>query len=92
MVLCHGQASFGIDVSDVMQDLLISDILKGDYNRATCRLGLIHPCCHPQSKVNKLAILKQYHMVCMNGSEESGGYHDGFMNYECIFEESVYHL
>jgi hypothetical protein len=92
MVLCCGQALFGIDVSDVMQDLLISDLSKGDYTRATCRLGLIHPFYHPQSQVGKLAISKQYHVVLMNGTYERGGYNYGFMNYECLFEEIVHGL
>jgi hypothetical protein len=91
-VLCCGKALFGINVSEVMQEMLISDLSKGDYTRATCRLGLIHPFCHPQSKVGKLAISKQYHMMFMNGTEERNGYNDGFMNYEALFEQIVNNL
>jgi hypothetical protein len=76
MVYCRGQASISIDVSEVMQELLISDISNGDYTRATCRVGLIHPCCHPQSKVVKLASTNQYHMVFINGTEKHDGYND----------------
>jgi hypothetical protein len=89
MVYCRGQASFGIEVSEVMQELLISDLLNGDYTRATCRVGLIHPCCHPRYKVGKFASTKQYHMVFINGTEEHDGYNDGFMNYEALFEQIV---
>jgi hypothetical protein len=87
MVYCRGQAWFGIDVSEVMQELLISKLSNGDYTRATCRVGLIHPFCHPQSKVGKFASTKQYHMVFINGTEEHDGYNDGFMNHEALFEQ-----
>jgi hypothetical protein len=89
MVYCCVPASFGIDVSEVMQELLISEHSNGDYTRATCCVGLIHPCRHPQSKVGKLASTKQYHMVFINGTEEHDGYNDGFMNYEALFEQIV---
>jgi hypothetical protein len=88
MVYCRGQASFGIDVFEVMRELLISDLLNGDYTRATCRVGLIHPFCHPQSKVG-IASTNQYHMIFVNGIEEHDGYNDGFMNYETLFEQIV---
>jgi hypothetical protein len=81
MVYCRGQALFVIDVSEVMQELLISD-----YTQVACSVGLIHPFCHPQSKVGKLASTKQYHMVFTNGTEEHNGYNDGFMNYKALFE------
>jgi hypothetical protein len=87
MVLCRGQASFGIDVSEVMQGLLLSDLSKGDHTQATCHLGQIHPFCHPQSKVGKLATSKRYNMVLMNGTEECAGYNDGFLNYEALLEQ-----
>jgi hypothetical protein len=89
MVYCRGQASLGIDVSEVMQELLISDLSNGDYTRATCRVGLIHPFCHPQSKVGKLASTKQYCMFLINVTEEHDGYNDGFMNYEALLEQIV---
>jgi hypothetical protein len=85
MVYCCGQASICIDVSEVMQELLISDLSNGDYTQATCHVGLIHPCCHPQSKIGKFASTKQYHMVFINGTDEHDGYNYGFMNYEAPF-------
>jgi hypothetical protein len=87
MLYCRGQASFGIDISEVMQELLIRDFSNGDYTQATCCVGLIHPFFHPQSKLGKLASTKQYHMVFINGTEEHDGYNDGFMNYEALFEQ-----
>jgi hypothetical protein len=78
MVYCRGQASLRIDVSDVMQELLVSDLLTGDYTRATCRVGLIRPFCHPRSKVGKLDSTKNYYMVFINGTEEHDGYNNGF--------------
>jgi hypothetical protein len=71
-VYCRGQALFGVDISEVMRELLISDLSNGDYTRAKCCVGLIHPCCHPQSKIGKFAFTKQYHMVLINGTEENG--------------------
>jgi hypothetical protein len=89
MVYCCGQASFGIELYEVMQELLISDLLKGDYTRAICRVGLIHPCFHPQSKVGKIASKKQYYMVFINDTEKHDGYNDGLMNCEALFEQIV---
>jgi hypothetical protein len=89
MVYFHGQASFGIEVSEVMQELLISDLSNGDYTQVTCRVCLIHPFCHPQSKGGKFASTKKYHMVFINGTEEHDGYNDGFMNYEALFKQIV---
>jgi hypothetical protein len=89
MVYCHGQALFRTEVSEVMQEMLISDRSNGDYTRVTCRVGLIHPFFHLQSKVGKFASTKQYHMVFINGTEEHYGYNDGFMNYEALFEQIV---
>jgi hypothetical protein len=86
MVYCRGQDSFGIYVYEVMQELLISDLSNGDYTRATCRVSIIHPCCHPQSKVGKLASTKKYHTVFINGTEEHYVYNDGFMHYEALLE------
>jgi hypothetical protein len=81
MVYCHGQASFRIELSEVLSN--------GDYTQATCRVGLIHPFCHPQSKVGKFASTKQYHIVFINGTEEHDGYNDGFINYEALLEQIV---
>jgi hypothetical protein len=72
-----------------MQELLISDFSNGNYTWGKCRVGLIHPFFHPQSKVGKLASTNQYHMFFINGTEEHDGYNYGFMNYEALFEQIV---
>jgi hypothetical protein len=88
MVFCCAQASYGIVLLDVIIDILTSEFMKGAYTRASCRIGLMHPCCHPQSKVGKLSSTKNYHVVFMNGPNEkrSCGYNDGFTDYESVIE------
>jgi hypothetical protein len=88
MVFCHAQALYGIVSSDVIKDLLTSEFTKGAYTRASCWIGLMHPFCHPQSKVGKLSSTKNYHVMFMNVPNEkrSCGYNDGFTDYEAVIE------
>jgi hypothetical protein len=63
----YPSVEMGTFISKVMVKLLIGDLSNGDYTRAKYSVGLIYPCCHPQSKVGKFASTKQYYTVSING-------------------------
>jgi hypothetical protein len=94
MVFRRAQASYGIVLSDVMKGLLTSEFTKGEYTRAICRIGLMHPLCHPQSHVGKLCSTKNYHVMFLTGlnDKRSTGYNDGFTDYETMIEQVVEHI
>jgi hypothetical protein len=84
MVFRRAQASYRIVLSDVMKGLLTSEITKGEYTRAICQIGLMHPFFHPQSHVGKLCSI--------SNDKRSTGYNDGFTDYEAVIEQVVDHL
>jgi hypothetical protein len=88
MVLCHAQALYKKFLADVIIDILTSEFTKGAYTRASCQIGLMHPFCHPQSKVGKLSSTKKYHVMFMNGPNEKRccGYNNSFTDYEAVIE------
>jgi hypothetical protein len=94
MVFRLAQASYGIALSDVMKGLLTSEFTKREYTRAICRIGMMHPFCHPQSHVGKLCSTKKYHVMFLTGPNDkrSTGYNDGFTYYEAVIEQVVEHL
>jgi hypothetical protein len=94
MVFRQAHASYGIVLSDVMQGLLTTEFTKGEYTRAICRIGLMHPFCHPQSHVGKLSSTRNYHVMFLNGPHDkrSTGFNDGFTDYEAVIEQVVDHL
>jgi hypothetical protein len=79
MVFRRAQASYGIVISDVMKGLLTTEFTKGEYTRAICRIGLVHPFCHPRSHVGKLCSTRNYHVMFLTGPHDkrSTGYNDG---------------
>jgi hypothetical protein len=72
----------------------MSEFTKGEYTRAICQIGLMHPCCHPQSHVGKLCSTKNYHVMFLTGpkNKRSTRYNDGFTDYEAVIEQVVEHL
>jgi hypothetical protein len=94
MVFRRAQASYIMVLSDVMKDLLTSEFTKGEYTRAICRIGLMHPFCHPQSHVRKLCSTKNYHVMFLTGPNDkhSTGYNDGFTDYKAVIDQVVEHL
>jgi hypothetical protein len=94
MVFRRAQASYGIVLSDFMKGLLTTEFTKGKYTRAICRIGLMHPFCHPQSHVGKLCSTISYHVMLLTGPHDkcSTGYNDGYTDYEAVIEQVVEHL
>jgi hypothetical protein len=94
MVFRGAQASYVIVLSDVMKGLLTSEFTKGEYTRAICRIGLMHPFFHPQYHVGKLCSTKNYHVMFLTGPNDkrSTGYYDEFTDYEAVIEQVVEHL
>jgi hypothetical protein len=94
MVFRRAQASYGIVLSDVMKGLLTTEFTKGEYTRAICRIGLMHPFFHPQSHVGKLCSTRNYHVMFLTGPNDkhSTGFNDGFTDYEAVIEQVVEHL
>jgi hypothetical protein len=86
MVFRQAQASYGIVLSDVMKVLLTTEFTKGEYTRAMCRIGLMHPFFHPQSHVGKLCSIRNYHVMFLTGphAKRSTGYNDGYSDYEAV--------
>jgi hypothetical protein len=77
-----------------MKGLLTTQFTKEEYTRAMCRIGLMHPFCHPQSHVGKLCSTRNYHIMFLAGPHDklSTGYTDVFTDYEAMIEQVVEHL
>jgi hypothetical protein len=94
MVFRRAQASYRIVLSDVMKGILTTEFTKGEYTRAICRIGLMHPFFHPHSYVGKLCSTRKYHVMFLTGPHDkrSTGYNDGYTGYEAVIEQVVEHL
>jgi hypothetical protein len=94
MVFRGAQALYGIVLSDVMKGSLTTEFTKGEYTQAICRIGMMHPFCHPQSHVGKLSSTRNYHVMFLTGPHDkhSTGFNDGFTDYEAVINQVVEHL